>query len=975
MATSTDDLDIRVSLKDTASAPLKAIQKQFDATSEAADELADETTALQKSLDGLQSVVFMVKAALAGLGIAFTVSAMKSFVMEVTRMAGKAEELALVMEVAGKNANYSAKEMLEFEKALKQTGISTIEARQTLARLATSNIDLAESSRLARAAQDLAVVGGRNSSEAFESLVYAIQSASTEMLRTLGINVDFQTSYQKTAQELKKNVASLSEQEKLQSRVNVVLDEAAKYQGIYERAMTSAEKQLRSMTRYVDDFKVAFGAAFQPAYLAIVNALTKFFKEMQVVVSDPSFQEALKQISITFADIFSGGLAGVVEGVKSAMTGLNQWLIEFRIILVDIEAEMRRLAMLLDKMGGTLTSGAMLLFGPGAALGNENSKRQFEKYAQMNMDYQSRYEASEKRLIELADQRVKLEGDLARAKAGPTAAEEAKARRVKKEYEQESALRTQANFLVYQREQIRNTKTQAQIDQERTKEIEKQLTASKNYSDIRKAENEADLANLEQLYKAGLSVEEYYQRKIDLTREATAIEIAGLNKTIALEKEKAAMKTIKPEEAESALKRAEAAQAQITVLNSKLATNINEIRAAGLQAAADIAAEVAQLKADVITGEDEASRKQKEFYLQIVYEAQTRKQALKIYQQAYDEFNKDVIRAEEERDKYIAYRNDKFRKEQLDRDAEALQKKIDVERMMLDIAKRAQFESPTIYSDVFRQQQLELQMKQNEEIERLRKLNATKEQIEEAYRLQALERDKQLADQRMQIQQIMINNIKESLTFMSDALTSVYEMSGKKSKAAFYAAKAVAVAQTAISMYESAQKAYTAMIGIPYVGPVLAPIAAAAALAAGAMKIASIRNQNLAEGGEVKGKSPSPTADNIPVNATAGEYFHPVKTVQYYGKGVMEAIRRRLIPRDILAGYSSLQSRIASTHFAYGGLVKAADKEENKEGQGVVVVNYYDPNELARFLVSARGQDAIINVVNSRKETIRRTLS
>lgn len=54
----------------------------------------------------------------------------------------------------------------------------------------------------------------------------------------------------------------------------------------------------------------------------------------------------------------------------------------------------------------------------------------------------------------------------------------------------------------------------------------------------------------------------------------------------------------------------------------------------------------------------------------------------------------------------------------------------------------------------------------------------------------------------------------------------------------------------------------------------------------------------LAGGGPVPGQSPHPKADNVPIWATAGEFMQPVASVGYYGLGVMEAMRRQLIPRQ-----------------------------------------------------------------------------
>jgi TP901 family phage tail tape measure protein len=58
--------------------------------------------------------------------------------------------------------------------------------------------------------------------------------------------------------------------------------------------------------------------------------------------------------------------------------------------------------------------------------------------------------------------------------------------------------------------------------------------------------------------------------------------------------------------------------------------------------------------------------------------------------------------------------------------------------------------------------------------------------------------------------------------------------------------------------------------------------------------------QSRAEGGPIVGYSPHPKADNIPVNATAGEFMQPVSSVKYYGTGFMERLRTRSVPRAAL---------------------------------------------------------------------------
>lgn len=77
-----------------------------------------------------------------------------------------------------------------------------------------------------------------------------------------------------------------------------------------------------------------------------------------------------------------------------------------------------------------------------------------------------------------------------------------------------------------------------------------------------------------------------------------------------------------------------------------------------------------------------------------------------------------------------------------------------------------------------------------------------------------------------------------------------------------------------------------------------------------------------AEGGPIPGYSPHRHADNIgPLYATAGEFMQPVDAVDYYGVGSMEAIRRKLVPRELLQGFA-IGGRVPGVPgYATGGFI------------------------------------------------------
>jgi lambda family phage tail tape measure protein len=216
----------------------------------------------------------MLPALVAGFGALKTAD----FVKDAALLAARYDTLAVTMGVVGRNAGYTAQNMVFYEEALRKTGITAIEARASLASMASANMDLADSAKLARIAQDAAVIGGINSSEAFQRLTYGIKSAQVEVLRTMGINVSFENSYKKLADQLGKTSAELSESEKLFARTNVVMEAGENISGAYAASMETAGKKLQSTTRLAEDARVKLGQIFQPALIAFVDAYTAALK-------------------------------------------------------------------------------------------------------------------------------------------------------------------------------------------------------------------------------------------------------------------------------------------------------------------------------------------------------------------------------------------------------------------------------------------------------------------------------------------------------------------------------------------------------------------------------------------------------------------------------------------------------------------------------------------------------------------------
>lgn len=241
------------------------------------DAARQHTDAVRRTADGY---VNLRRLAILTAGV-FSVRSAFRGARNTIELASRYDELGIVMETVGRNAGYARPYLDELEQSLKDTGISALESRSNIAKLVAANIDLDKATQLARLAQDAAVIGGLNSSEAFARLTSGIQSAQVETLRTMGLNANFQKSYEDFAKEIGKTVGELTEFEKTQARTNAVLALAPTVAGAYEASMDNAGKQLRSASRYAEDLATNLGAAFQPAYEKAVFAYAGALKLAQ----------------------------------------------------------------------------------------------------------------------------------------------------------------------------------------------------------------------------------------------------------------------------------------------------------------------------------------------------------------------------------------------------------------------------------------------------------------------------------------------------------------------------------------------------------------------------------------------------------------------------------------------------------------------------------------------------------------------
>lgn len=248
--------------------------------------------------------------AVAALGITGVIS----YAKEAMMLASRVDTLSVVLKAVGHNAGYTSSEMNKFVQETKAMGITTQAAQDSVVKMAQAQMDLTQTSKLARVAQDAAVIGNTNSSDAFQRMIYGIKTGQTEVLRTIGINVSFEESYAKMAATMGKSSASLTERQKVQARMNAVLEEGKKIEGVYEDSLGTAGKAIHSLVRYTEELQLKLGAVFQPALKIAVDALTVAFKDMGAGMQ-------------SFID--SGGMAKMAQSVAESIATLIKVLFGF----------------------------------------------------------------------------------------------------------------------------------------------------------------------------------------------------------------------------------------------------------------------------------------------------------------------------------------------------------------------------------------------------------------------------------------------------------------------------------------------------------------------------------------------------------------------------------------------------------------------------------------------------------------------
>lgn len=296
--------------------PLKQIPKDANAAEDALKSL-DATIA--KVVRGVQ---FLSGGFLALQGV--------QFLKSLADTAARAEVLTTVLHIVAKNAGVTSTEIDKVSREVQRLGITAQAANQSLSQFLQSGLDVKFAGPLARAAQDLAVIAGSDSSAVFERLITNIQQLDTLGLRHMGIIVDRSAAEEKYAATIHKVKEALTQEDKQTAFLIGTLDKAKNLQGAYEAAMGNVGKQLTSLARLTTNLATAMGNQLLPAFSALVLEYTNFLlKSTDIATSmntNKSAAEALAEVVRTLAHVFFE-LVLSLERLYAKFSTLFNWLV------------------------------------------------------------------------------------------------------------------------------------------------------------------------------------------------------------------------------------------------------------------------------------------------------------------------------------------------------------------------------------------------------------------------------------------------------------------------------------------------------------------------------------------------------------------------------------------------------------------------------------------------------------------------
>ncbi|MDQ7794154.1 MAG: hypothetical protein RDU89_07040 [bacterium] len=229
-------------------------------------------TSLGGTLSGIMKNAFSFSL---GLGLVQGFRSLSGAVTDFVNTAARTDVLNIAMQSVARSSGYAVDALSEHKQAVMEKGIAEQEATQILTRFMQAQLDTVDAARLARVAQDAAVIAGFNSSQAAEQMTEAIAKQRPELLSAFGMTRNMNDIYADYGRTVGRTAAQLTEAQKKQAMLSYILSEGEKIAGTYEASMGAVGKQISSLPRFWDTLKNAIARPLAlPAVSVVVEGIT-----------------------------------------------------------------------------------------------------------------------------------------------------------------------------------------------------------------------------------------------------------------------------------------------------------------------------------------------------------------------------------------------------------------------------------------------------------------------------------------------------------------------------------------------------------------------------------------------------------------------------------------------------------------------------------------------------------------------------
>jgi phage-related protein len=313
-------------------ARLSAETAQFTRGMEQARRSTEQLTQASNKLRGAMIAV--------GAGVGAAGYALISFGRKAFDAASRVDELDIALQAVGASTGIGYEALNESALAIRANGIEMDIAQKTALKFAQNNLNLADAAGVARVAQDLAVIGAMNSTDAFDRLTHAIITGRSEVLKSVGIQTSAGRAYATYAATLGKSAKDLSALERQQAVLNLVMKEGTRVAGTYEAAMTTPGKVLRSFARMHNELQIAVGGVllkgFGPLIFETYETYKAFIKALNAGGRFKDTLEALGKVIVKLTTPFTNfakSLREKIEVMNRAEVSIDSLAARFEHIL------------------------------------------------------------------------------------------------------------------------------------------------------------------------------------------------------------------------------------------------------------------------------------------------------------------------------------------------------------------------------------------------------------------------------------------------------------------------------------------------------------------------------------------------------------------------------------------------------------------------------------------------------------------